>query len=416
MFTDSIIFQALPIAAGIAGLALWRHAARARRAAEAELASARQRLAASERDAAVVAHSERRLRDILARLPLALFLKDADSRFVMMNAACEEAFGQTFATLAGTHGGEHYPAEQQAGFLAADRAAFASRKLWTDEEWVWHAGLGQDRRLLTYKQPLYDEDGRPALLIGMCVDVTERRAAEDALQSSLRQLRELSDLQETARERERRRQAQSLHDDLGQSLMALKLDATLLGNAAQARHPRLHGHCVRVLATLDCAIGTVRTLINDLHPSTLELGLPAATDWLLKQHERRSGMHCQLHLISDSAGAALAPPQTWAIFRMIQEALFSIETCARATRLDVSLDLRPGTLLIVISDDGLGRQASSSHSATLAMLALRERVSAYGGKLSEDITPGRGTTLTIVLPDHDKREAAASRSDQSVRA
>jgi two-component system, NarL family, sensor histidine kinase UhpB len=370
------------------------------------------------RRAKALARSDRQLRQILAKLPLGLFLKDADSRFVMMNAACEQAFGRDYATLAGTHGGEHYPAEQQAGFLAADRGAFASGRLWTDEEWVWHAGQQQDRRLQTYKQPLYDDDGKPALLVGMCIDVTERRAAEEALQSTLRQLRELSDQQETAREHERRRLAQCLHDELGQNLMALKLDATLLSSSAQARHPRLHGHSERVLATLDGAIGTVRALINELHPSTLELGLPAATDWLLKQQARRSGMQCRLHLVRDSAGAALTAPQTWAVFRMIQEALFCIEAYASATRLDVSLDLDGGALLIVISDNGLGigLQAAGERHGSLAMLALRERVSAYGGQLSEDNRPGRGTTLTILLPDHEKREAAASRQDQSVRA
>lgn len=417
MFPQNITLPALLLAAALAclaALAQWRRAARAAVAAaeaRAELAALRERLEASEDQAAALARGERQLRDILARLPLALFLKDADSRFVMMNAACEAAFGQSYATLAGTHGGEHYPAEQQAGFLAADRAAFASRRLWTDEEWVWHAGLQQDRRLLTYKQPLYDEDGQPALLIGMSIDVTERRAAEDALESTLRQLRELSDQQETAREQERRRQAQSLHDDLGQSLMALKLDATLLSSTAQARHRRLHGHSVRVLATLDGAIRTVRALINDLHPSTLELGLPAATDWLLKQQARRSGMHCQLHLLQDSGGDALTPPQTWAIFRMIQEALFCIDAYARASRVDVSLDLGAAALLIVIRDNGLGigLQAAGSRGASLALLALRERVAAYGGQLSEDNAPGRGSTLSIVLPGHEKREAAASR-------
>lgn len=424
MFSEDTIPQAVAMAATLAALAtgaLWRRAARARRAAEDELAILRQRLSRSESGAAVLGRSERQLREILARLPLALFLKDPDSRFVMMNAACEQAFGQPYAKLAGTHGGAHYPPEQQAGFVAADRAAFASGQLWTDEEWVWHAGLQQDRRLLTYKQPLYDDDGQPALLIGMCIDVTERRAAEDALASTLRQLRELSDQQETTREHERRRQAQCLHDELGQSLMALKLDATLLSHAAQHRHPRLHRHSVRVLATLDGAIRAVRTLINELHPSTLELGLPAAADWLLKQQERRSGMHCQLHLASDSAGAALTPPQTWAIFRMIQEALFAIEAYAQATRLDVSLDLGEGALLIVISDNGAARQhcssgtggtsdaGAASRGATLAMLALRERVSAYGGEMSETSKPGRGTILTITLPTHEKREAEASR-------
>jgi PAS domain S-box-containing protein len=394
-------------AALFATLWLWRRAEAARSAAEKELAGLRLQLAASESRSAACAHSERQLREVLERLPLALFLKDADSRFVMMNAACEQTFGQSYATMAGTHGGEHYPAEQQAGFLAADRAAFASRRLWCDEEWLWHAGLQQDRRLLTYKQPLYDEDGQPSLLVGMCVDVTERRAAEDALESTLRQLRELSDLQETTRGQERHRHAQTLHDSLGQSLMALKLDASMLASASRGRHPRLHAHAQRVQGTLDKAIYTVRSLINDLHPSTLELGLPAATDWLLKQQERGGGMHCQLHLISDSA--VLAQPQTWAIFRMIQEALYSIQAHAQATRLDVSLDLRVSALLVVISDNGLGCWAAGSRRATLSMLALRERVSAHGGQLTEDSMPGRGTTLTFMFPGNEKREAAASR-------
>ena len=402
MFPAITILLALLAASA---LWLWHCAARARDTAQAALEAGRAELAA-------LAAKESQLREIMAMLPVALFLKDADSRIVMMNAACEKVFGVEFSKLAGTRGNEHYPAEQQEGFLAADRTAFATRKMWTDEEWIWHAGHRQDRRLLTYKQPLYDSEGAPALLIGMCVDVTERRATEHALQDSLRQLRELSDHQEDLREEERRRLAQTLHDDLGQSLMALKLDATLLHSAARARHPLLHGHSGRVLSMLDGAIHSARALINDLHPSTLELGLPAAVDWLLKQQERRGGMHCQLHLISDSADYPLPQRQTWAVFRMIQEALFNIDAYAKATRLDVSLDLREDALLVVISDNGVRPQRSdgAGRSEAFGMLALRERVSAHGGELAADTAPGRGTTITIMLPGKEKREAAAPRS------
>ncbi|CAN7451149.1 PAS domain-containing protein [Pseudoduganella sp. LjRoot289] len=412
MFSELVLFSAL-LSTG--ALWMWRSAARARDAALAALA-------ASQADAATLAAGQSQLRELIAMLPVALFVKDAESRFVMMNAACETVFGVEFSKLVGTRGTEHYPAEQQAGFLEADRTAFATRKLWTYEEWIWHAGHRKDRRLLTYKQPLYDAEGEPALLIGMCVDVTERRAAEHALQDSLRQLRELSDHQENLREEERRRLAQCLHDDLGQSLMALKLDARLLYNATRARHPRLHAHSGRVLAILDDAIHSARALINDLHPSTLELGLPAAVDWLLKQQERRSSMHCQLHLIDDSGGCQLAQRETWAVFRMIQEALFNIDAYAKATRLDVSLDLREDALLIVISDNGMRPQridvgdVGDGRSEAFGMLALRERVSAHGGELVADNAPGRGTTITIMLPGKEKREAVASRSAHSAGA
>lgn len=401
MLSVTTLFSLLLAAAA---LYKWRSAAKARDAALTALA-------ASRAETAALSASDKQLRELLSMLPVALFLKDADSRFVMMNTACEKVFGVEFGKLAGTRGTEHYPAEQQEGFLAADRTAFATGTLWADEEWIRHPGQRQERRLLTYKQPLYDAQGAPTLLIGMCVDVTESRAAEHALQNSLRQLRELSDHQEDVREEERRRLAQCLHDDLGQSLMALKLDATLLHSAARERHPLLHGHSGRVLALLDRTIHSVRTLINDLHPSTLELGLPAAVDWLLKQQERRSGMHCQLHLISNSAEHQLPQRQTWAMFRMIQEALCNIDAYAAATRLDVSLDLREEALLIVISDNGVCPQKyeCGDRSEAFGMLALRERVSAHGGELAADSAPGRGTTITIMLPGKEKREAVASR-------
>lgn len=396
----------------VSTLWMWRSAAQSRDRALAALA-------VSQAEAARLAVSDQQMRELIAMLPVALFVKDAESRFLMMNAACEEVFGVPFSKLAGTRGTEHYPAEQQAVFLEADHTAFSSRKMWTYEEWIWHAGHRENRRLMTYKQPMYDVKGEPALLIGMCVDVTERRATEHALKDSLRQLRELSDHQEHLREEERRRLAQCLHDELGQSLMALKLDATLLHSAARARHPLLHGHSGRVLSMLDSAIHSVRTLINDLHPSTLELGLPAAVDWLLKQQERRGGMRYQLHLTSNSADYPLPQRDTWAVFRMIQEALFNVDVYTKATRLDVSLDLREEALLIVISDNGERPQPTDDgegRSETFGMLALRERVSAYGGELAADNAPGHGSTVTITLPGKEKREAAASRSMHSADA
>lgn len=404
-------------------LVLWLRTAHGRRSGEAklrsemaaQLAALRAELAASQAQAAVATHDEAQQREILSMLPVPLFLKDASSRILMMNPACEQTLGVGFAQLGGTRG-DHFPAIQQEGFLAADRAAFASHQVQIEEEWAWNPRLRQNRRLLTYKQPVYDSLGRPALLVGVSVDVTERRAAEDALQDTLRQLRELDDHQETRREVERRRVAQSLHDELGQCLMALKLDATLLHNATRARHPRLHAHSARVLAALDGAIHAVRGLINDLHPSTLELGLPAAVDWLLKRQQRRGAMRCQLQLLHDSASASLTPPQTWAIFRMIQEALCSIDAYANATRLDMTLDLRADALAIVISDNGVRDRQAGNRGEAMAMLALHERVSAYGGQLAVTSLPGDGTTISIILPGNEKREAAASRPVHSTSA
>lgn len=378
----------------------------------AELGALRDELAAARTQATELARSEGQLRQIVAMLPVALFLKDPDSRIVMMNAACEEIFGVGFAKLSGTSGSNYYPADQMEGFLAADRAAFASGVLRTEEEWVWHAGRNEDRRVQTYKQPMYDAEGKPALLIGMCIDVTERMRADEALQRSLRQSRKLSDHREALHEDERKRQAQYAHDAVGQNLMALKLDAATLHAQSAISHPRLHGRTSSALDALDGAILAVRSLINELHPSTLELGLPAAVDWLLKQLECRGGIHSQLHILADEGQLALRPRETWAVFRMIQEALANIAAFARATRIDVTLSLAADGLMIIIGDNGLHGTQEGAEGA-FGMLVLRERVTAFGGELVASTIAGRGTTLAINLPGMAKREAAASRLDES---
>jgi PAS domain S-box-containing protein len=409
------------VAAGTAFAMLWRRAARAacNNARQLELARSeaealRRELEASSARLADLAGSHDQLQRIVSLLPVALFQKDPDSRIIMMNEACEQIFGVDFGKLSGTQGSAYYPPEQMEGFLAADRAAFASGQLRVEEEWVWHAGLQEDRRVQTFKRPVYDSDGKPAMLIGMCIDVTERMRADQALQDSLRQLRRLSDHKETAREEERRRLARYAHDALGQNLMALKMDADMLHTRTARNHPRLHSQTGGALTTLEESIHAVRTLINELHPSTLELGLPAAVDWLLKQMERNGGIHCQLHLLNDGGPAALAPRETWAMFRMIQVALANIDATAQATRVDVTLDLGPEAVLVVIGDNGIGLSPGSGEP--FGMLALRERVGAFGGVVVASNMPGKGTTLTIRLPGMQKREAAASRFNASCDA
>lgn len=408
----------LSVTAGILFAVLWRRAARTAFQKSSQLEQARAEADALRRELdntrtrmAEIARGEDQLQHIVSLLPVALFLKDPDSRIIMMNEACEQIFGVDFAKLSGTRGSAYYPPEQMEGFLAADQAAFESGRLWVEEEWVWHAGLQEDRRVQTYKRPVYDSDGKPAVLIGMCIDVTERMRADQALQDTLRQLRQLSDHKETAREEERRRLARYAHDALGQNLMALKLDADMLHTRTSHNHPRLHSQAGGALTTLEESIHAVRTLINELHPSTLELGLPAAVDWLLKQMERNNGIHCQLHLLNDDTHNTLPPRQTWALFRMIQVVLASITATAQATRVDVTLDLGPDGLLLVVGDNGAGMAPVDGQP--FGMLALRERVAAFGGDVAASHMPGKGTTLTIRLPGKEKREAMASRFSTS---
>ncbi|UTY60303.1 PAS domain-containing protein [Massilia sp. erpn] len=354
------------------------------------------------------------LNELVITMPVPTFIKDAQSRFVMMNQACEQMFGVPFDSLQGKIGEEFWPPEQMAAFLANDRASFAARGLVVREELLWDAGLDASRQVQTFKKPMFNAAGEPEMLIGMFIDISEREQAKAALQTSLRQLRELSDYVEMARENEHQRIAREAHDELGQTLMALKIDVSMLHARTRPSHPLLHAESRRVLATLDHSIAVVRAIINELHPSTLELGLPAAVDWLLKRIRRDSGLVCRLHLPEEIAPQQLEQRRTWAVFRIIQEALADIGATAQASHVDVSLRMLNDTLFLTISHDGLPSRFCDG--SDLAKIAVRERIAAIGGELDpRGAEPG--CVLSARLPGRKKeREAAASPSDPGLAA
>ncbi|HEU0233879.1 MAG TPA: PAS domain S-box protein, partial [Gallionella sp.] len=130
--------------------------------------------------------SEAFLREIIDTIPMALFIKDPSSRITLMNRACEEQWGMSSSDLRGTDASQFFPPDQMAFFLAKDREVFASRHLAEFEEAAWNAALKENRIVHTYKKPVFDEAGNPSYLIGVSIDITERKAAE-------RELRELNE-------------------------------------------------------------------------------------------------------------------------------------------------------------------------------------------------------------------------------
>lgn len=387
----------LPLAAAL----LWRlRALDARLRREAALHQAAQQ---------AHARADLQLREIVAMMPVALFIKDARSRIVMMNAACEDMFGVPFALLQGHRGSAYFPPEQMEGFLEHDRAAFAGGQLVVNEELVWCSSRKENRQMQTFKKPVFDAAGQPQLLIGMCFDITERKRAEAALRRTLDQLRALTLHQDRIREDERRRVALNIHDELGQNLLAMKLDVAQLHARTASRHPRLHRQAGQVLATLDASIKSVRAIINDLHPSTLELGLCAAVEWLLGQLEQRSGLRYRLHVLDDSANALLDERQTSGLFRLVQAALTSIACFARAGEVMVSLNLKPDTITIVLHADCAGiERAEQATADAFGIRAIRERVAAMRGEMVLARSQG-GSMLTLLLPG-----AAAQRADAAL--
>jgi PAS domain S-box-containing protein len=137
------------------------------------------------------------VRYIVDALPMAMFVKDSQSRIVLMNKACETQWGLTLDMVGGGDASPFFPADQMERFLESDRQVFAARRTMEFEVPMWNHATGDNRHVLTVKTPVYAEDGSPRFLICTCSDVTANRRVEAELgerDEKLKGLYELSPL------------------------------------------------------------------------------------------------------------------------------------------------------------------------------------------------------------------------------
>lgn len=222
--------------------------------------------------------------------------------------------------------------------------------------------------------------------------VTELRSAGERLQTLSRQLM-------TMQENERRSLARELHDEIGQSLTAVKIN--LLALRRQGKDS-LEERVNDSLDLVDHTIGRVRALSLDLRPSVLDdLGLQAALRWHLDRHAQRAGL--VLHLTYEVSTPRLPIEIETTCFRIVQEALTNILRHAQARHVQVLVRESEGHLHLSVCDDGVGfdvaaARASATSGSSLGILGMEERLALVGGHLELDSDPNRGTCLRAYLP------------------
>jgi signal transduction histidine kinase len=227
----------------------------------------------------------------------------------------------------------------------------------------------------------------------------ELRASQAKLQTSHATLRRLAAHAEQIKEGERKRIAREIHDDLGQNLLALRIEADLLASRTASNHPRLHARARATLQQIDITIKSVRQIINDLRPNVLDLGLSAAVDWLVADFRRRTGIECDV--FENEADLPIGDACSTALFRILQESLNNILRHANATSVQIELHLAGGTLMMSVRDNGIGIQEKKRHHrASFGLVGIEERVNLLGGRFSIESTPGAGTTVTVSVPLH----------------
>ena len=240
--------------------------------------------------------------------------------------------------------------------------------------------------------------GLAVAIEGIARDVSERKRAEENLLTSREQLRLLAAKLQSIREEERTRIARDVHDELGQTLTALKMDIAHIASRLPPGDTALLERAQAMSGAIDASIQTVRKIAADLRPGVLDnLGLVAALEWQAEEFQKRTRIQCDFSADLDDAG--LDPRLCTAFFRIFQETLTNVMRHAQAKTVSVTLEEREGKVVLTVHDDGQGILEQQRNSrASLGLLGIQERAFAFGGAVTITGAPGQGTSVTVRVP------------------
>ena len=284
--------------------------------------------------------SEARFRAVFEWAALGIGLLDLQGCFLSANKVLQEMLGYGEEELRGKPLTEFTHADDRKRSLELFRELASGRRESYQMEKRYRRKDGQYLWGRVVASLVQDSEGQPLYAVGMVEDITQRKQAETRLQESEEQLRHLASQLMSAQEDERQRISRVLHDELGQALLVLKLQAREITKGLPPEEQRLREECQGILTNLDQVVDKVRRLSHDLSPMILEdLGLSAALHHLIQEFSKHNHLECDFQEI-DIDDLFTLEAQV-AIYRIFQECLTNIGKHSQATRLKVAINRRP---------------------------------------------------------------------------
>lgn len=361
----------------------------------------------SERKAAeleTLRQREEQYRNLVEQATDLIYRTDPYGYFTYFNsdAALVRLVGYSREELLGRNYLDYVHPDYRARTDAFYRRQFAERATATYFEFP---ALTKDGRTVWVGQQVnvFVDNGRVIYHQGVCRDINERVAAQQALRDSNDRLRWLAAHQEALLEAERSRLAHDLHDGIGQSinLARIKLKDLMLRREPGALEPGLG----EVVTIMDETRAVIRTLEFDLSPPVLrELGLDPALEWLAEQIEQDYGL--RVSLSRDDEPVALSQAQRAVVFRAVREMLINVARHARVREAHVDTQCQGERLVVTVSDEGCGFDTANAAKG-LGLTGVQERFTHLGGGVDLSSAPGEGTVVTLWLPINNMREGVA---------
>jgi two-component system, NarL family, sensor histidine kinase UhpB len=357
--------------------------------------------------------SEALQRGILDSLQSRIALLDRNGRIVSVNRVWREfqrdAEGppsEAGADYLGELRGEEARGSHFAGELAEGIRAVLARETTLHSMEYEVPGPRGSRAYFARVMPLEDSDQGAVV---SHTDISDRVVTQAALQVANRRLQALSKRVLAIQEDERRAISRELHDDVGQTMGALKIGLHRLERTAAGDDAALVAEC---LQAADNALGHLRAIAMELRPPQLDqLGLEEALGWLADRQAGVTGLEIRCKV----SGLDKRPPPSLegACYRIAQEALNNATRHASASNVSIGVESDGRLLKLVVRDNGVGFDEDAARkrvlkSGSMGLIGMEERALLAGGRLKIRTVPGGGTTVSAIFPLEGQLQATGA--------
>jgi PAS domain S-box-containing protein len=346
-----------------------------------------------------VRESEERFRLMTNNAPMLIWMSDIDKLCTYFNRSWLAFTGRSMDQELGNGWAESVHPDDLRGCIDSYVRAFDAREKFTIEYRLRRFD-GEFRWILDIGVPRFNQDGSFAGYIGSCVDVTDRKLAEQTLSGVNRSLID-------AQERERARIARELHDDVGQRLALLTVELERLRQNVPALPVELHSR-IGELQKHSAEIATdVQAMSHKLHSSKLQfLGITLAMKGFCKEFSKQQNV--EVIFVHDDIPGAVPQEVSLCLFRVLQEALQNALKHSGVRRFDVQLCYASDAIVLTVRDSGCGFDvAAPMYSQGLGLISMAERMKLVDGHLAIDSQPQSGTTVSATVPLSKAARASA---------
>lgn len=346
---------------------------------------------------AAIRESEEKYRYLFNNSPACIIIWDLVSlRILQVNDTTVNEYGYSKEEFAGKTVLDIRLAEDHAKIKAFARQMLQQPEPLSTNTWK-HLNSKGEIMYMNISSHRITYNNRLAIL-SVGENTTQRFLMEAELRQSYDAIRQLNAHLDTVREEERAGIAREIHDELGQQLTVLKMDASWLKSRLAPDNTEAIQRLADMLLLIDNTVKTVRRIASDLRPGVLDdLGIIAALEWQSTEFEKRTGI--PIRLTTNVQEAEMNTQTSNAVFRIYQEILTNVARHSGATQVNTVIELSDNVFCLSVKDNGRGFDTDGvKGKKTLGLLGMGERINILHGDLYIEGSPGNGTRITVKIP------------------